>query len=422
MPMDTDALAELKSLIAAARRAPLSFGVCLGKKPEDTVMLLHRTKSAEVLGKSAKKQGDTAKVAFGEIEVSGKKASLTCHEDPPPGIARGLKLFFGGTVGMQLKVILLSANGEELESDGEEDADGVAESGSTAAMADAQPDTPPATDADAEALKARARTLAGQIVTIADADAKAKLTDALRKIIGLLNAGDTGSAGPGLEKLEALAARFAGAPAQPAAAAAQASPWPAAKSRLEPLVLAALKANHPEAAKIRTIWGFAVEKADSGDTASAMKAAERLAPLLNAPAAAAADAPPRNVVAFQRSRLLWIDAKRGMKGDLDIFRAAVAQQSAEDDDQSDILAAVDGLVKEFDAFDSTLEEVLDQITNTDEGPDRSSLKKQAETAISRYLNTLETPFFKSIDENPFIAVSVAGRAKQSLALVRSTLA
>ena len=110
MPMEADALSDLKSLIAAARRGPLAFGVCMGKKPEETVMLLHRTKSAEVLGKSAKKQGETAKVAFGEIEVSGKKASLTCHEDPPPGIARSLKLFFSKTVEMPLKVILLSAS------------------------------------------------------------------------------------------------------------------------------------------------------------------------------------------------------------------------------------------------------------------------------------------------------------------------
>ena len=45
MPMEADALSDLKSLIAAARRGPLAFGVCMGKKPEETVMLLHAPKA-----------------------------------------------------------------------------------------------------------------------------------------------------------------------------------------------------------------------------------------------------------------------------------------------------------------------------------------------------------------------------------------
>ena len=423
MPMEADALSDLKSLIAAARRGPLAFGVCMGKKPEETVMLLHRTKSAEVLGKSAKKQVETAKVAFGEIEVSGKKASLTCHEDPPPGIARSLKLFFSKTVEMPLKVILLSANGAVLESDGDDDADDTAEAGAAPANAPAAEAAAPDNNPLLNDLKTRARALAGQIGAVSDADARAKLADALKKIIALLNAGNAGSAEPGLEKLEALAARYATPAPANAPAAPQHDPWPATRAGLEPRVLAALKANHPEATKIRAVWGFAVEKADAGDIASALKAAERLAPLLDAPTAAAApDVPPQNVVAFQRSRLMWIDAKRAMKSDLGKFRAAVDQQSADDEDQSEILSAVDGLVDQFDAFDDALEDVLDQITNTAEGNARSGLKRQAAAAIGRYLDTLDTPFFKIIDENPFVAVNVAGRAKQSLSLVRSTLA
>jgi len=432
MAMEETALDDLKSMLGIARRGALNFGVCMGKKPEDTVMILHRKKPPETLQRLAKKDGDTAKTTCGIIEVAGKKANLQCLDDPPPGLPKALKRFFADTVGMALKVTLVSADGTVLESDGDDDEVSTAardapEEGDevvTAAPEEAEEAGP---DPRLAALTASAKELAGQIGTVADPATRAKLVEAFKKIVERINRGDADTAEPALQKLQAMVARFAGAPAPGTVTpdmgeTPEPDGWAAIAAKTEPQVLAALKANHHEAAKIRAIWGFAQEKAEAGDTASAIKAVERLAPLLADTATPAKDAPPTNVVAFQRSRILWIDAKKSMQSDMEKFRASVAQQSADDSDQTDIMAAVDNLVKEFSAFDTKLEDVLDEITQTPEGALRSKLKKDADKAIGAYLTTLETPFFQIIDSNPFVAVNVASRGKQSLSVVKATLA
>ena len=110
MPMEESALEDLRSMLAFARKGPVNFGVCLGRKPENTVLILHRKKAPEFLQRKAKKDGETAKIACGEIEISGKMANLRCIEDPPPGLQKVLKKFFAKTVGPSLKVTLLAAD------------------------------------------------------------------------------------------------------------------------------------------------------------------------------------------------------------------------------------------------------------------------------------------------------------------------
>lgn len=200
----------------------------------------------------------------------------------------------------------------------------------------------------------------------------------------------------------------------PAAAA-----WESLHKTLAPKVDAALKANHPEAGNIRTIWAFALEKADSGDPATAIKAGERLSGILakDAPAAEV----PRDVVAFQKSRIMWIGAKRDMKSGLDSFRSAVMKQAADDEDKAEIDAATNALLADFAAFDESLEDQLDAITQTAEGPDRTKLKKAADAAIQRYIKALDGPFLSMVDSNPFVSVNVAARGRQCLSAIRATL-
>lgn len=106
--MEESDLEDLRFMIAKARKGPVNFGLCLGRKPENTVLILHRKKAPEFLQRKAKKEGETAKIACGEIEVSGKLASFRCLEDPAPALRKVLKKFFANTVGMALKVKLLA--------------------------------------------------------------------------------------------------------------------------------------------------------------------------------------------------------------------------------------------------------------------------------------------------------------------------
>ena len=47
--LDKDAIKNLRSDIAEARKREVNFGVCLGKKPDSTVLMTHKSRSAEML-------------------------------------------------------------------------------------------------------------------------------------------------------------------------------------------------------------------------------------------------------------------------------------------------------------------------------------------------------------------------------------
>ncbi len=135
MPMTPDELSELKSLIAAARKKPLNFGLCIGKKPDSLIFYLHRKKSPDILMRLAKKAGDTSKVAMGTASVSGKKLTLTIIGDPPSGMAKRTKVFLSA-IKMPFKVELLNESGGLIESDGDDDEDQTSADSPAAAKTD----------------------------------------------------------------------------------------------------------------------------------------------------------------------------------------------------------------------------------------------------------------------------------------------
>ncbi len=145
MPMTPSELAELTPLIAAARKKPINFGLCIGKKPDTTIFFLHRKKSPEILARLAKKSGDTAKVAMGSVSISGKKMMLTITGDAPSGLQKRMKVFLA-SIKMPFIVTLLDESGNAI-GEGEEAQEGrVAEAASPDASAPPEPERrePPA--------------------------------------------------------------------------------------------------------------------------------------------------------------------------------------------------------------------------------------------------------------------------------------
>jgi len=120
MPMTDEDIDELKSLIAVARKRPVNFAVCLGKKPETTVIKMHRMKEGAILARAAKKEGETAKITFGEVNVKGKNMTLTCASDIPAGMAKRMKLFLRN-IDTPMKVIATDSDGNLVEDDGDSD-------------------------------------------------------------------------------------------------------------------------------------------------------------------------------------------------------------------------------------------------------------------------------------------------------------
>lgn len=93
MPMSTQEINDLKSMIPAARKKPIAFGLCLGRSDPESVLLLDRVKSPEVLGRTAKKIGGGPKVTFGLASISGKNLVLECFEEIPPGCDKSMRNF-----------------------------------------------------------------------------------------------------------------------------------------------------------------------------------------------------------------------------------------------------------------------------------------------------------------------------------------
>lgn len=71
MPLDTESAKELKQQLGMARQKPLNSGLALGKKPEDTALILHLRKDPSLLYKQARKAEGVAmaKSCFGTLTV-----------------------------------------------------------------------------------------------------------------------------------------------------------------------------------------------------------------------------------------------------------------------------------------------------------------------------------------------------------------
>jgi hypothetical protein len=73
---------------------------------------LHRRKKPDMLGKMARKESDSSKVAFGTMTVDGKCLVLTC-ERLLPGMEKKLKKMLREQK-VPMDVRLLDAEGKEL--------------------------------------------------------------------------------------------------------------------------------------------------------------------------------------------------------------------------------------------------------------------------------------------------------------------
>ncbi len=119
---------ELAANVAVARKRELAFGFCIGKSPETSLLVCHKTKDPEALGRQAKKDGETAKIAFGTMLCQGKDLQFSCQGEVPSGLARKAKEMFKAA-GLKFKVAILDAEGNLLDSDGDEDEEGPAVAG-----------------------------------------------------------------------------------------------------------------------------------------------------------------------------------------------------------------------------------------------------------------------------------------------------
>ncbi len=242
MPTSDEDAKLLKVMIAAAKKNPVNIGICMGKKPENAVVVMDRKRNPDALGRAAKKSGETSKIAIGVLTVDGRDATLKCEGKPPSGVAKQLKLYFK-SIDIPLTFALLDENGQPI-ADGDEE--GTEEQGTDADASTGGTEDTTADDAarmawdtawsTAEPLVAQAiranPDLAGKLRAVrdfamgkADEGEFAAAQKSLQTLLGLIPRGGQANAGqtqtpqtPGpdpkdlVEQLKALKARIASVP------------------------------------------------------------------------------------------------------------------------------------------------------------------------------------------------------------------
>lgn len=273
MPLDAAKLDELKSSISFARRRPLAFGLCLGKSAETTVLISHKTKDPETVGRLAKKEGETAKLAFGMMTVEAKDLNLLCHCDVVPGLARKTKEMLKAA-GLKMKVRILDAEGNLLEDDGEDD-----EEGEPDLALDSAPNAPP----DPQQEKwSQTLSRVEEAIAKADAEGKFDLTTAMAVWSGALaKAGADDFAGAlqgAAETMQQIVAAVEAARANDS----QREDWLAEAAKLRSAIEALGKSAAPEVKKIIAYWAFAQSKATAPvpDFAASIKTAATLTKMI----------------------------------------------------------------------------------------------------------------------------------------------
>ncbi len=279
MPLDPKQIDELKANLGAARKRDMAFGLCLGKKPDSTLLLLHKTKDPTILGRQARKDGETNKFTYGMLKCKGKDLHLTCYSDPPSGLAKKTKDFLKKT-GLGGRVILLDQSGHEV-GDGKEEQEPPEETAQAVGQAAAPDDAGGDKDApDPLAEKWNgAKAKIEQVLEGAKQPVGENILNAWGQVVKQAEDGDYAAA---LKQVPAVAGLIKDAGAASKREELERAKWEEASKKVLPHVQEALDKGLGDTKKIQAVWSLASTKAkaDPADYAAAMKAVTVLVKLL----------------------------------------------------------------------------------------------------------------------------------------------
>ncbi|WP_264214214.1 hypothetical protein [Leisingera thetidis] len=301
MPLDGSAAKEIKQQMALARKRALAFGLCFGKKIENSVFLTHKTKAAKVLGKQAKSDGETPQFTFGTLKLDGKELSLSVEGKIVPGMARKAKKMFM-VVGLKYSIIILDPDGTVVEADrdDEDEEAGDAPEAAPAASGDTATEDPaeaPSAEPDPAEAKwtATAAKIEANLVKLRGiAGIDLSRSEALWKAIQAKAEGSGFAAA--LEHVAKLSAEMKTAAQDAAARAKRLSllegKWQQAAAKLEPMIEEILALKTAQSEKIETVWTQIKARAAAAppDYEGALKAVGPLAQAISKARQAAAEA------------------------------------------------------------------------------------------------------------------------------------
>ncbi len=309
----------------------------------------------------------------------------------------------------------------------------------------AAPPPPPAPNADALAAAQRLKKLHGQIGLL-QGPAQEKLGAALGLVAKMISGGDLAKAAQTMDAVEQAMerAKAAAAPAQTTAgnkdqtaedsaedATAEPSEaarkWTALAAKLEPVVLATIKAGKGDIDAIKLKFYNMQDQAEAGQHDAAIAAAPALAELIRSAQAAtqtqAEAAIPKGVVPYVQSRLAWINTRSQLRAEMERLKTAMDSALSGIDGMEEAIAETGTLFSYLDALDSRLEDTLEALVQSPDGPEREALKAKARKIIAEYSAELDSGFFRDVDgDNGFAPVQIRGPAVAALQQVATALA
>ncbi len=328
------------------------------------------------------------------------------------------------------KVVLWSEDGSVFEQD--EDADDTAQG--KPSEKDGQ-----SSQSDADKLKAsfeqRKKALYADISAAVRDNAPGK--DKLVNLMGMLQKSEGAKDWAGglarLDEIEALLPK--------PDATAQKATFDKRMAALGPKVLAALKAQHPEATKLRAVDAFAREKGQAGQYKAALTALDSLEKLLGLPPAVAGQGStkeggqdvkqdtPKDAtkeegggkpsksgkVDYAKARLAWDATRKKAMADLQKLERSILETYKGTPIYSELgtkLRKLDGVLE---TLSEDLSDALDRALNASEPSLRDRHHQDAHELIQKFLDyAANDPFITQLESNPFVPIAVRGTVVKTL--------
>ncbi|RUS59676.1 hypothetical protein EGN72_13340 [Pseudorhodobacter sp. E13] len=308
-----------------------------------------------------------------------------------------------------------------------------------AKAAAAPPPPPPPPNADALAAAQRLKKLHGQ-TGLLQGPAQEKLGAALGLVAKMITGGDLAKASQTMDAVEQAMTRAkadaapkpdSATPAAPTAEAPApteaARKWDAIAAKLEPVVLATIKAGKGDIDAIKLKFYAMQDQAAAGQHEAAIAAAPALAEMIRSAQAAtqtqAEAAIPADVVPFVKSRLAWINTRTQLRAEMQTLKSAMDTALSNIEGMEEAIAETGKLFTYLDALDNRLENTLEDLVKTPDGPERQALKAKAREIIAEYSAELDGDFFRDVDgDNGFAPVKIRAPAVAALQQVSTALA
>ena len=453
---------EMKRLLMKSKKEPVNCAIGQGSDPSVGLLLLDRIKGPKAVEKElAKAVPDARNTRFGRAEVDvdddAKLVKIFINK-PVASMARKLVKTLKGTGFTKVQILLDDGSPVESFEEAEEqqptETQGQAQPTATTAP---PPPPPPPPQPQAKPDPAElARLLAEQVkrmpaVIAAVPAEKDRLTKIATDANVQLKTNNLVYAGATIEQLRrALDAAQAQAQPQPAAATAppppppppqpEAKPDPAALTRLlaeqlkrMPAVIAAAPAEKDRLTKIATDANVQLKTNNLIYAGATIEQLRRALDAAQAQAQAGQTPPPPpaqpgapatgSVVAYAKSRLAWLAARKKVESDLDKLRGAIVTAYANDGIAADLEKRYTAKVAPVLAnLDERLADKLDEATNATDPQQRAALVAEAKKIMQDYETYLAgEKIIADLDTNPFVPVAIQQTIAGTLATLEKTV-